>query len=70
MNYCRRPQQKQLPADCRRRQRFDSAALAAAFQPTGLGYFSYDPVSRMTNRSEGFERLWPFQNGVPQPEKE
>ena len=49
----------------RRRQRFDSTALAAAFQLADLGYFSYDPVSRMTSCSEGFERLWPFQDGVP-----
>ncbi len=54
----------------RRRQRFDSTALAAAFQLADLGYFSYDPVSRMTSCSEGFERLWPFQDGVPLPEKE
>lgn len=51
----------------RRRQRFDSTALAAAFQLADLGYFSYDPVSRMTSCSEGFERLWPFQDGVPLP---
>lgn len=49
---------------------FDSTALAAAFQLADLGYFSYDPVSRMTSCSEGFERLWPFQDGVPLPEKE
>ncbi len=45
-------------------------ALNEALELTKSGYFRFNVKSRETEVCPGFERLWPFRNSMPVPEKE